>query len=252
MENGPFEDVFPIKDRDIPANCVSLPEGNSYCQVPYTLKIGTLLDSNNGGCQVNIANLPLVGDWPETQCSSHLLVVTCIVGGIHQRFLGGACCDDQESAVECAAKLVGAVVGFRMPIFRKNIQGAWNSFNKKLPSLKREKFRLSPFELKGVIFVEQKLWFICAMVSIFFASLVLGVLKHNHITLGVDNLWIGFDTLVDLVGSFWPCIKKVLWTAKTFKGLTKIHTYTCFSFGGRETKVLTSHSFLFFLCRQSN
>ena len=27
MENGPFEDVFPIKDGDIPASYVSLPEG---------------------------------------------------------------------------------------------------------------------------------------------------------------------------------------------------------------------------------
>ena len=28
MENGPFEDVFPIKHGDIPASYVSLPEGN--------------------------------------------------------------------------------------------------------------------------------------------------------------------------------------------------------------------------------
>ena len=27
MENGPFEDVFPIKNGDIPASYVSLPEG---------------------------------------------------------------------------------------------------------------------------------------------------------------------------------------------------------------------------------
>ena len=27
MENGPFEDVFPIKDGDIPTSYVSLPEG---------------------------------------------------------------------------------------------------------------------------------------------------------------------------------------------------------------------------------
>ena len=29
MENGPFEDVFPIKHRDIPASYVSLPEGSA-------------------------------------------------------------------------------------------------------------------------------------------------------------------------------------------------------------------------------
>ena len=29
MENGPFEDVFPIKNGDIPASHVSLPEGIS-------------------------------------------------------------------------------------------------------------------------------------------------------------------------------------------------------------------------------
>ena len=28
MENGPFEDVFPIENEDIPACYVSLPEGN--------------------------------------------------------------------------------------------------------------------------------------------------------------------------------------------------------------------------------
>ena len=27
MENGPFEDVFPIKNGDIPASYVGLPEG---------------------------------------------------------------------------------------------------------------------------------------------------------------------------------------------------------------------------------
>jgi len=27
MENGPFEDVFPIENGDIPASYVSLPEG---------------------------------------------------------------------------------------------------------------------------------------------------------------------------------------------------------------------------------
>ena len=30
MENGPFEDVFPIKHGDIPASYVSLPKGNPY------------------------------------------------------------------------------------------------------------------------------------------------------------------------------------------------------------------------------
>ena len=29
MENGPFEDVFPIENGDIPASYVCLPEGNS-------------------------------------------------------------------------------------------------------------------------------------------------------------------------------------------------------------------------------
>ena len=28
MENGPFEDVFPIENGDIPASYVSLPEGS--------------------------------------------------------------------------------------------------------------------------------------------------------------------------------------------------------------------------------
>ena len=30
MENGPFEDVFPIKNGDIPASYVSLPEGSDF------------------------------------------------------------------------------------------------------------------------------------------------------------------------------------------------------------------------------
>ncbi len=30
MENGPFENVFPIKHVDIPASYVSLPEGNHF------------------------------------------------------------------------------------------------------------------------------------------------------------------------------------------------------------------------------
>ncbi len=29
MENGPFEDVFPMENGDIPASYVSLPEGNT-------------------------------------------------------------------------------------------------------------------------------------------------------------------------------------------------------------------------------
>ena len=32
MENGPFEEVFPIKDCDIPASYVSLPEGTRMSQ----------------------------------------------------------------------------------------------------------------------------------------------------------------------------------------------------------------------------
>ena len=30
MENGPFEDVFPIKNGDIPASYVTLPEGKYF------------------------------------------------------------------------------------------------------------------------------------------------------------------------------------------------------------------------------
>ena len=30
MENGPFEDVFPIEHGDIPASYVSLPEGSQH------------------------------------------------------------------------------------------------------------------------------------------------------------------------------------------------------------------------------
>ena len=30
MEHGPFEDVFPIENGDIPASYVSLPEGTHY------------------------------------------------------------------------------------------------------------------------------------------------------------------------------------------------------------------------------
>ena len=33
MENGPFEDVFPIENGDIPASYVSLPEGSSPSKV---------------------------------------------------------------------------------------------------------------------------------------------------------------------------------------------------------------------------
>ena len=32
MEHGPFEDVFPIRNGDIPASYVSLPEGTFYLQ----------------------------------------------------------------------------------------------------------------------------------------------------------------------------------------------------------------------------
>ena len=103
---------------------------------PYIFENRTLLDSNNGGCQVNIANLPLVGDWPETQWLYHLLVVACIVGNSHQDFLGGACCDDQTSAVECVTNLVGAVVGC-MPIFSEEHPGGLEQLQQKLPSLKR-------------------------------------------------------------------------------------------------------------------
>ena len=41
MENGPFEDVFPIENCDIPASYVSLPEGISVylCPgIPTTIK----------------------------------------------------------------------------------------------------------------------------------------------------------------------------------------------------------------------
>ena len=36
MENGPFEDVFPIKNGDIPASYVSLPEGKHKIHVSET------------------------------------------------------------------------------------------------------------------------------------------------------------------------------------------------------------------------
>ena len=43
MENGPFEDVFPIKDGDIPASYVSLPEGNcNSCFPGVHLALGSL------------------------------------------------------------------------------------------------------------------------------------------------------------------------------------------------------------------
>ena len=35
MENGPFEDVFPIKNGDIPACYVSLPEGINHGHPSY-------------------------------------------------------------------------------------------------------------------------------------------------------------------------------------------------------------------------
>ena len=41
MENGPFEDVFPIKNGDIPASYVSLPEGNFNSALSSNLLIGT-------------------------------------------------------------------------------------------------------------------------------------------------------------------------------------------------------------------
>ena len=34
MENGPFEDVFPIEHGDIPASYVSLPEGTKLDNPP--------------------------------------------------------------------------------------------------------------------------------------------------------------------------------------------------------------------------
>ena len=37
MENGHFEDVFPIKHGDIPASYVSLPEGKLECKKPLML-----------------------------------------------------------------------------------------------------------------------------------------------------------------------------------------------------------------------
>ena len=35
MENRPFEDLFPIENGDIPASCVSLPEGSLGSWNPY-------------------------------------------------------------------------------------------------------------------------------------------------------------------------------------------------------------------------
>ena len=45
MENGPFEDVFPIKNGDIPASYVGLPEGNfsqasNFQQIGLPMKVG--------------------------------------------------------------------------------------------------------------------------------------------------------------------------------------------------------------------
>ena len=39
MENGPFEDVFPIKGGDIPASYVSLPEGTSKMLKPKGMNL---------------------------------------------------------------------------------------------------------------------------------------------------------------------------------------------------------------------
>ena len=36
MENGPFEDVFPIENGDFPAGYVSLPEGTSHLRTQGT------------------------------------------------------------------------------------------------------------------------------------------------------------------------------------------------------------------------
>ena len=41
MENGPFEDVFPIEDGDIPASYVSLPEGTIifFCFFSFVVRV---------------------------------------------------------------------------------------------------------------------------------------------------------------------------------------------------------------------
>ena len=39
MENGPFEDVFPIKNGDIPASYVSLPKGTRGRELQILSKI---------------------------------------------------------------------------------------------------------------------------------------------------------------------------------------------------------------------
>ncbi len=44
MEDGPFEDVFPIEHGDIPASYVSLPEGIYYTLVVSPDLIGRFLE----------------------------------------------------------------------------------------------------------------------------------------------------------------------------------------------------------------
>ena len=47
MENGPFEDLFPIKDGDIPASYVSLPGGiysKPSIRVPWPLSANIFHD----------------------------------------------------------------------------------------------------------------------------------------------------------------------------------------------------------------
>ena len=42
MENGSFEDVFPIENGDIPASYVSLPEGKLTDQLDYLMISGEI------------------------------------------------------------------------------------------------------------------------------------------------------------------------------------------------------------------
>ena len=39
LENGPFEDLLPIKDGDIPASYVSLPEGSLVCLLFFHVNV---------------------------------------------------------------------------------------------------------------------------------------------------------------------------------------------------------------------
>ncbi len=48
MENGPFEDVFPIKNCDIPACYVSLPEGNVLPSDGDSYAFGTIKNHPRG------------------------------------------------------------------------------------------------------------------------------------------------------------------------------------------------------------